>query len=100
MCFRRAMHGGVSGGGGGGRDHIKDPLEVGECDSNDFLCSFLSMFSIFFSELGFRRTLDVQENANIMSLLYLTTLADFTITRTQSYQSFSITLHKFVYWDR
>ena len=23
------MHGGVSGGGGGGRDHIKDPLEVG-----------------------------------------------------------------------
>ena len=25
------MHGGVSGGGGGGRDHIKDPLEVGEC---------------------------------------------------------------------
>ena len=30
MCFSRVMHGGVSGGGGGGRDHIKDPLEVGE----------------------------------------------------------------------
>ena len=44
MCFRRAMHGGVSGGGGGGRDHIKDPLEVGECDFN----KFSTMFSTFF----------------------------------------------------
>ena len=38
------MHGGVSGGGGGGRDHIKDPLEVGECDFNEFS----TMFSTFF----------------------------------------------------
>ena len=34
------MHGGVSGGGGGGRDHIKDPLEVGEFDCSDFSFPF------------------------------------------------------------
>ena len=41
LCaFRRVMHGGVSGGGGGGRDHIKDPLEVGELNCSDFSFPF------------------------------------------------------------
>ena len=51
MCFRRAMHGGVSGGGGGGRDHIKDPLEVRECNFKDFS----PHVSQFFSHMGFLR---------------------------------------------
>ena len=49
------MHGGVSGGGGGGRDHIKDPLEVGECVfllrnilSKEYEKDVFSFFETFF----------------------------------------------------
>ena len=62
------MHGGVSGGGGGGRDHIKDPLEVGKSNFRYFL------FPNFY-DLGFRSRMreasfmkypiEAEENVNI-----------------------------------